>query len=59
MNKPSVAKIYENGALAGESFGYIFHQRCQLTASIESALLTTGWRDSRPFEPFRVVKLWL
>ena len=52
MNRPSVSKVDEKGAHAGESFGYIFYQRCQLTASIESALLTT---EVEGFTPNRAV----
>jgi hypothetical protein len=52
MSRRSPPKVYEKGAHAGEGFGYLFYQRCQLTASIESALLTIGVEG---FTPIRAV----
>jgi hypothetical protein len=54
------AKVCEKGALAGEGFGCMLYQRCPLTASNESGLLTTtGVVGCTPNAAVQVVKLWL
>jgi len=58
-NRPSVSKVYENGAHAGESFGYIFYQKMSVDSFDRIGIANHWVEDSRPTERCRVVKFWL